>query len=146
MKLKIIGLTLLCLCLLSGCFLAPAIDAFKQVGVTRGDRVQLLPAEMKKFQDSLYWGHPEEALAFVTQEGRDKIAEDLKSWGEETRVVESKVNGCTFDEDAYKADVEVTVRYYKVPFYVVNKLQEKQVWKFSVSQGWRLDSKTKVSG
>lgn len=124
--------------LLQGCFLAPAIDSFNKLGVTQGDREALLPQHMRRFQDALYWGDPQKALIYVQPAARPKISTQLRTRDDEERIVESRVDQVNFENDSYKASVEVTVKYYKVPFYVVTKRRESQEWDFDVTNGWQL--------
>ncbi|MCB0311235.1 MAG: hypothetical protein KDD42_08365 [Bdellovibrionales bacterium] len=123
---------------LQACFLAPAIDSFKQAGMTESDRMRMLPKRIERFQDALYWGSREKALAFALPEARDQIAKQLKFSREEERIVDSKVTNLDFEDDATVADAQVIVQYYKVPFYIVTKRIENQKWQFSYADGWLL--------
>lgn len=133
--------TLLCLFLvLPGCFLAPTMDSISRAGLTPGDREALLPERIKKYGDSLYWGNPNQALAFVDPGAKEKILDELRSRSPDEKIVETKVLIMDFNEDAFVANVDVLIRSYKVPFYIVNERKERQVWNFSFTKGWRLAS------
>ncbi len=121
--------------------MAPAIDSFKKLGVTRSDRVALLPVNLKRFHDSLYWGKPQEALELVLNESRAKVSEEIQGVAEDERIVDSRIRKVDFSEDASDAKVQVSVKYFKVPFYIVNERREMQEWTFSVSDGWMLKSR-----
>lgn len=125
---------------LQGCFLASAIESIRQSGVTKDGRMSLLKQDMKKFSEALHWGDPQAAMYYVTEEGKQGVAESLEDLQGDVRVVESKVHNVQFDEDAFQANVKVSIKFYKIPFYVVNDLKQDQVWKFSHSGGWLLDS------
>jgi hypothetical protein len=130
---------------LSGCVLVPFVQAFKETGVTQGDRKALGP-EVKKFADAIVWGSKSDALAIVADESREEIARELSGLSEEERVVDSKLDDVTWGEDAYTATVKLKVRFYKVPFYVVKNRIEEQQWQFAVGTGWRLTSRAVVEG
>ena len=131
---------------LSGCFLAPAIDSFNRLGVTEGDRMVLLAQQVKKFQEANYWGGPSAILAFASPEGRASLAAQLRERSEEERLVESKITDTEFRDAANAATVEVKVRYFQVPFYVLNDRRERQEWRFSsVSSGWQILSREVIS-
>lgn len=123
---------------LSSCILAPAIDSFKQLGVTKSDRTALLPTTLKRFHDSLYWGKPQEAMELVVSDARPELSEELQAIAEDERVVDSKIRRVDFSEDASNAKVQVAIKFFKVPFYIVNERRELQEWTFSVSNGWKL--------
>ena len=129
---------------LSGCFLAPAIDSFKKVGVTSNDRRQLFAQRIKLYTEALFFGDKQQALAFATPEGRAELSKQLKAGSEEEKVVESKIDSVEFDESAHTADAEVVVKYFVAPFYIVNKRIEKQNWVFTVMNGWQLSSREVV--
>jgi hypothetical protein len=131
---------------LSGCVLVPFVQAFKETGVTAGDRKALLGQEVKKFTDAIMWGSKSEALSIVAEESREEIARELGGLSEEERIVDSKVDEITWGDDAYTATVKLKVRFYKVPFYVVKNRVEEQQWNFSVGTGWRLTSRTVLEG
>ncbi len=126
---------------LQGCFFAPAIDSFKKLGVSATDRQALLAQQIKRFNDALHWGTNDQILALVSPMSREQIANDLEDEGEDMKVVDTRVADTSFDESAYKATVKIALRYYKVPYYVVKTRKEKQIWDFSLSDGWLLESR-----
>jgi hypothetical protein len=131
---------------LSGCVLVPFVQAFKETGVTEGDRKALLGPEVKKFSDAIIWGSKTDALTVVAEESREEIARELSGLSEEERVVDSKVDEVTWGENAYTANVELKVRFYKVPYYVVKNRIEQQQWQFAVGTGWKLKSRSVKEG
>ena len=145
---KLIVAFCMSMCFLSGCFLAPAIDSFNKLGVTKADRMQLLPVNVKRFNEALYWARPEEALSYVADAQRADIAKSLKDLKRSEKIMESNVEEVNFTEDAYGADIEVQVRYLSItrPTNVIQIRTEKQNWKFSVSDGWQLVSRGELVG
>jgi len=127
---------------LSGCLLVPFVDAFKQTGVTEGDRQALLQPEVKKFSEALGWGNKTDALQVVSDESRVAIAKQLKGLGEEERLVETKIDEVEWGPQSYDATVVVKVRYYKVPYYIVKTREERQKWTFNLTNGWKLSAFT----
>ena len=145
---KLIIALCLSMFMLSGCFLAPAIDSFNKLGVTKADRMQLLQVNVKRFNEALYWARPEEALTYVADTHRTDIAKSLKDLKRSEKIMESNVEEVNFTEDAYGADIEVQVRYLSItrPTNVIQSRTEKQNWKFSVSDGWQLVSRAELVG
>lgn len=123
---------------LQGCIFVPAIDSVSRLGVTRSDRERLLAEQIKKFQEVLFWGNPNEALRFARDDARDDVRRYLKQISQEERVVESKVKSIDFSGNSYAAEVEVGVKYYRVPYYLVNERFENQKWEFSTVGGWKI--------
>jgi len=124
----------------------PFVQAFKQTGVSEGDRMALLAPEVKKFSDGLTWGNRVSALEVVADQSRVAISQQLKSASEDDHVVELKVNDVAWSENAYKAKVSLKVKYYKVPFYIVKTRLEEQQWEFSLGAGWKLTDRSVVEG
>jgi len=131
-------------CLLSGCVLAPAIDSFTKIGVTRSDRQNLFPQEVKRFHDALYWRKYNEALAFVTNEAREDIYGEIRNRSRNERVIDSEITFVDFSEDAYEAETEIAIRYHETTYNLVQTRTEKQIWRFQVSDGWKLVSRKTI--
>ncbi len=140
-----IGSILLAAFFLGGCIFAPTLDSISKAGFTKGDREGILSDSMKKFHDALYWGNPSQALAMVTDEGRENVLASIKKSKREERIVDSKVEMVDFKNDSFEAEVDVTVRYFQVPYYVVKDRTEREQWEFSLVDGWRLRTRDVVS-
>lgn len=136
--LSIAGLTL------SGCILAPTLDSIQKAGLTEASRMSLLTIAIRDFHEAMQWGDDGAVLALVSQDGQLAVREQLRGTSKDERVVESKVEEVMFSDSAYKADVEVTTRYYQAPFYIVRDRLEKQNWVFSLTDGWKLDKRIVV--
>jgi hypothetical protein len=130
----------------SGCVLVPFVQAFKEVGATEGDRMALLPEQIKKFNSAVVFGNRMEAMHYVSADSQEKVASELKDNAEEERIVDSKVNNVVWADSARQATVEIKVKYFKVPVYVVNTRVEEQRWAFSVGEGWKLTDRTVREG
>jgi hypothetical protein len=130
----------------SGCVLVPFVQAFKEAGATEGDRMALLPDNVKKFNSAMVFGNRMEAMQYVASDSQTKIAAGIQSDPESERVVDSKVNNIIWADSAYEATVEIKVKYFKVPVYIVNTRVEEQRWVFNVGQGWKLADRTVREG
>lgn len=127
----------------SGCFLAPFISGFQELGATPSGRQQLLTDGVKKYTEALFWGNPSKALTLVDEPIREQVAADIKSFSSSKRMVESKVIDISFEDSSYRAVVNVQLKYYEVPVYVVKDQVEQQEWMFSFSEGWKLKSRSR---
>ncbi len=132
-----IFVTIFLICL-SSCIFAPSLDSIHKAGFTKSDRMQILGAEVKSFHDALFWGHVNDAIVYADQDLRSQIATEIRNRTANERIVESSVELVDFTEDGYEAAVEVGVRYFKIPQYVVNKRVEKERWRFTVVNGWKI--------
>jgi len=127
--------------LLSGCAIASSIiDSYKKVGVTESDRIGLLEEHVKEFHQGIYWNKPEYALKYTAPEGRQVVLNKIKAKKNSERIVSSEVSGVEFTNEAYDADVEVSVKFYKIPRYIVEERTEKERWHFSTPFGWKFIS------
>ena len=134
------GILSLIVLAISSCVLVPVIDSVKKAGLTEGDRQALLGKRVKAFHESLYWGSTDDALLFVEDESKEDVAQKLDGIGDSEKVIETKVKTVNFEDNSFTAKVSLTVRSYKVPYYVVNDRHEKQTWIFSLTDGWKLKS------
>ncbi len=140
-----VAVTLLSL-VCSGCLVVPFIQAFRETGATPADRRALLEPETKKFSDALMLGKRMKALSVVVPESREEIGSQIKELGEAERVVEAKIDDIQWDDDARKATVYMKIRYYKVPYYIVETRMDEQHWEFSMGEGWKLRDMSVVEG
>ena len=135
---RLIQFSLLIIFILQGCILAPTIDSMRRAGMTASSRRSLLPENIKKFHDALYWGSPSEIMAYVDDDGWPEISKQIEEMQDKERVVESKVKNVEFDSGAFEATVNVTVKAFKIGYYIVTDRHEKQTWTFSMSDGWKI--------
>jgi len=138
---RLVVLCLSVLFLLSGCFLAPFIGAFKDSGATQGDRERLLSLDVKRFTEAMSWGSAGPILAFVDESAQKQVQEQLNEKADTERVVESKISNVDFANDSFDANVLVKVKYYRIPYYIVQERKENLGWKFTLGSGWRLMSR-----
>ncbi len=133
-----VGVAVLLMLSLSGCFLAPFIGAFKQAGVTQSDREALLPKDVKRFTDALFWGTSGPIMEMVDEPAKKQVSQQVAEATDVERVVESKVVSIDFGDGSYTAQVDLKVRYYRVPYYMVQDRVEIQQWQFSFNDGWQI--------
>ena len=131
-------LLLLLTALLSGCLFAPVIQEIQGFGMGPGDRQNKLSEDSRTFLDALYWKRAGLALGYAKPEFRDELKSILRGRSADERIVESRVDFIDFDEESYAAEVEVVVRYYIVPYYVVEERREIHNWSFSLGTGWKI--------
>ncbi len=126
-------------CLLSGCVvLAPFIDAAQNSGATPGSRRQLLVKAVKEFNNALYWGKPGAAFEFVDADGGPSVSAQALKKREGEQLVETNFDNVEYGDRAWSAKVDVTFKYYKIPFYIVTERKLLQEWKYSVVGGWKV--------
>ena len=139
------GLALLFLAL-TGCqILVPVIDGFKQMGVTEGDRKNLLKPQVQGFQGAIGGGDLDGALSYLHSDApqlRQAVIDEIRRTKHKEKVVDSQIDMVIYADDANRADVEVLVKYFRVPYYVVNRRVEMGEWEFSLNDGWKLKART----
>jgi hypothetical protein len=128
---------------LSGCVLVPFVQAFKETGLTEGDRMALLPPQVKKFSDARIFGNKTDALDLVAPESRAEISKQLQAKGPQERVVKSQIDEIEWLENAYKARVVIKVDSFTMNQLIVKTSTEEQKWEFKTGDGWVMTSRTK---
>ncbi len=129
---------------ISGCVLVPFVQAFKETGLTEGDRMELLPPQLKKFSDARVFGNKTQALALVTSEAQAEIARQLQNKNDQERIVKSQVDEIEWIEDARKARVVVKVDSFTMSQLIVKTQREEQRWEFSPGSGWLMTGRTVI--
>lgn len=127
----------------NGCVLVPFVQAFKESGLTEGDRMALLPPQVKKFSDARLFGNKGDAMSLVSPEARAEIAKQLQGGDENERIVKSKIDEIEWSDNAYKAKVMVKTDSYRVNQLVVKTSTEEQHWEFKTGGSWVLTERTK---
>jgi hypothetical protein len=123
----------------SGCILAPAIDSISKVGIRAADRENLFQKEFQKFHEARYWSDPLTATAFCVEAERVNCGNNFRKSAKNERVIESNIDSVEFVDESYTAIVEVRVKAYEIPYYVVKERIEKQRWTFTLTNGWKLE-------
>ena len=80
--------SLLCLALViafssAGCVLVPFVRAFKETGLTEGDRMELLAPQLKKFSEARLFGNKSQAMELVAPEAQSEISKQLQDINEQ---------------------------------------------------------------
>lgn len=129
----------LCSVQLSGCVaVATVANSFRDLGMTPADRRALFEERSVAFHNFVIWGATTPAARMVHSDARGRLSEKLKKMKKEEKIFEIKNEFVEFDDNAWRADAEVTVRYYRIPMYVVQERQEREIWEYSVTSGWEL--------
>lgn len=125
--------------ILCGCALiAGTVDSVRRVGLTEGSRKSLFTPSITKFNDAIGWGDIGLALELVNDEYKSELRDSLLRDKDKVKVIETAVDLTEFQNSAYEATVFITMKAYRVPFYIAETFKQKQYWVFSVSDGWKL--------
>ena len=122
----------------SSCVLAPIYQSVESAGAFKGDREKLLYQDLKKFHDARFWSNISTIPSFIHPDASPTLAKALAPKKKEERITESEVEDVKFEKDSYEADAVVIVKGYKLSTYVIEERREHQVWKFSLSSGWKI--------
>jgi len=129
---------------LSGCVLVPFVQAFKETGLTEGDRMELLPPQLKKFSDARVFGNKSQAIGLVASGSQAEISKQLQDKPEQERIVKSQVDEIEWSEDARKARVVIKVESFTMSQLVVKTKKEQQRWEFSPGSGWLMTERSEL--
>jgi hypothetical protein len=129
---------------MSGCILVPFVQAFKETGLTEGDRMELLPQQLKKFSDARVFGNKSQAMALVASESQAEISKQLQDKPEQERIVKSQVDEIEWSEDARKARVVMKVESFTMSQLIVRTKKEQQRWEFSPGSGWLMTERSEL--
>jgi hypothetical protein len=127
-----------------GCIFVPILDGFNHSGVTSGQRAAKLPKAVQEFQDYVFWGDMEKALAMAEPEFRKDIRQSLTKFPKDERVVETKMLSADYYEDAYDADVIVQTRSFDKRTLAVRERNIAQKWVFYIGSGWVIKELSEV--
>ncbi len=124
---------------LQGCLFAPGINSIQKAGLTESGRRGSLDDTVKSFQTALFWENYPLAQDYVAPDKVEDVRAKLKEKREDGRIVESKVEAVNYYDDSYRAEVDLMVKVKDSDTMLVTPQSERQVWVFSVYDGWKLD-------
>ena len=101
------------------------------------NREQLLQSQLPVFHRAVYWGKLDEAMEFVDPAIRSSFISRQQSTRRAENLVEMNVDKVEFAEDSKSATVDVIVRYFRKPQYLVKERREQETWAFSRADGWQ---------
>lgn len=130
---------------LGGCVAVPFMQGISELGVTEGGRQRLFAKEIKRFNSARSWENPVTLIDFISPTADPKLLPQLQSDVKGRRVVDSKIDTLTFADNAYRADVGVTVRSFKTSSYLVEEQVEHQRWEYSSGAGWKIVARSSGS-
>jgi hypothetical protein len=128
----------------TGCILVPFVQAFKETGLTEGDRMELLPPQLKKFSNARMFGNKSLAMALVASESQAQISKQMQDKSDQERIVKSQVDEIEWIENARKARVVMKVESFTVSQLIVKTKKEEQRWEFSPGSGWLMTERTEI--
>jgi hypothetical protein len=136
---KIVFIVTLAIYITSCAMAVPFIQAFKSMGITPADRKAKFEPVFKKFTQALYWGNAQEALSYASDDAKPALLEVARriASGKE-RITETKMLLADFSEYGSEVTVNVMIKSYRVPVYVVVERQESQKWEYSTTDSWQL--------
>lgn len=129
---------------LSSCIFVPLFEGVKKVGITKSDREALLPDKIKEFHELIYWNKMTDAVGYIQGNSRQEQARALKKDVKDYHVVDSKVDFISYNDDSTSAKVDIIVRRYKIPYYIVEEITQEETWEFSTVDGWLFVSKKNI--
>ncbi|RMG41072.1 MAG: hypothetical protein D6719_09300 [Candidatus Dadabacteria bacterium] len=120
---------------------AMAVESISDIGATPASRKQKLTKDLKRFHNGLYWGQAGVVLGYVVDDKRDEFKRDMILSKKREKIVDHEIELVDFSDDARSAEVDVTVKYYEVPYYIVKSRLEREEWQFSMKEGWKIASR-----
>lgn len=130
-QLTVLIATLLCA---SGC-LRRNIGSLDQVIATADDRAGSLEPAVQNFHKAIYWQAYADVGALVDPSVKGKLLPQLETDRGGINYVDWKVKDIAFKNDNSSADVTVSVRYYKIPRYIVDTRLEHERWEYRRTEG-----------
>lgn len=133
-KVSAILLSGLLLLSLGGCSQA-TYNNVEQVFASEDEQRKSVGKMVDDFHQALYWGDASAATLYVVPEIRDDFHFQTSQRKEKERVIEAEVRKISLDQENDVANVDVFIKYFRVPNYVVKTRHEKQVWEYRSGEG-----------
>jgi hypothetical protein len=127
--------------LLLGCSGKAQPHSIENLFVSSKGQAKQLPEVIKLFNHNLYWGSLEQAAEYIVPENRSQFVRNAKSKRETEKLVDLEIGYIDFSDNNDSATVDIKVKYYRVPNYIIETRYDQQRWSFSrYSGGWLLEN------
>jgi hypothetical protein len=121
---------------LSGCSILYRISQGKE------GRLVSLNEVLENFKKAMYWSKPQELSKFMEDGRKTELLRGFKEQQKGEKLVSIEIGDIEIHDDLNHASVEMLVKYFRVPNYVVETRREMQEWNFSVVFGtWKIESR-----
>ncbi len=138
--------TILFICvtaLLSGCVLvATGMQVYEDTGLSQNDRRILFERHLKQFIQGVSSGDLSRVGQYIDQTNSQLIIKELRKELKQYKWVDYALEEQTEGEDTYEITAILTIKKFNNSDYLVREVEEKQLWRFSVGDVWRLVSRT----
>ncbi len=127
--------TLAAALLVSGCSTLSSLD---HITMGKSSREAELQLAVDHFCKAYYWGSTGELAQYVEDGAWRDFATKFNQHRKGERLVDLQVENVDFDDNSRSAQVDIKVRYFKEPTYLVQQRVDKQTWNFHrLDGGWR---------
>ncbi len=127
-------LALCCVFLSSAC---SKLQTFEQLTALKSDKEEMLGERLSSFKKAVYWGSFAEAGGLMDPSIRRDYVNLMKRRKRSERFVDIEVDKIDFNEGSDEAVVDLYIRYYGKPTYLVNERVERFTWKYDrLGGGW----------
>jgi hypothetical protein len=114
-------------------------DNLNDIFATDGVKAKRLNERVEKFHQALYWSSAQEAAMYIDKSQRREILRTLIGEKQKQKLVDLSVDFVDLQSDGETALIDVRVRYYPIPHYVIITRVDQETWKFDrFGGGWFL--------
>jgi hypothetical protein len=125
---------ILCLLLMGAC---SKLQTIEQLTALKSGKEEMLGERLALFKKAVYWGSYVEAGGLLNPSIRREYVNLMKRRKRSERFVDIEVDKIDFDEDSNEAIVDLYIRYYGKPTYLVSDRVERFTWKYNrLGGGW----------
>lgn len=143
-RLAVRSISLLLALSLNGC-IVPIISGFRQMGLTANSREELLQNDLQVFHAGMQRNEMQTVLNYIGDDAdaglRDQVRDELRSAKRKEKMVEAGIDFVDYSDESRRATVEMRIKYYKIPYYVIKERLETEEWAWHTSDGWKLASR-----
>jgi hypothetical protein len=113
------------------------LETVEDVIASSTARKDMLDERLSVFNHNLYWGSIDVASSYVHDDKRHDFHRQNQQRKKAERLVDFEIDSIDFNDDVRMATVQVSVRYFRIPSYIVQTRKEQQTWEYSrVNGGW----------
>lgn len=98
-------------------------------------RRELLSKSLTAFNSDVQWGDFRAASQLVAPQAKQEFENLARQRKQKEKGVDFEVENISENNNGFQAEVDVRMRYFRIPHYVVESRVERQYWEFERFQG-----------
>ena len=126
---------------MSGCLIVGPLQELSDVFASDRDKIVMFTDTVNAYRRAIHGRKIHNASAYVSDDALSDFMALHSNKRKKEKLVDYEIQDVQFADGNSEATVEVEVRYYKVPHFMIKTRVERERWEYHrLTGGWRLEA------